>query len=149
MKSVFQIIGSLLIISLLIAHFFLIALLVAPTNKLLGLLIENDQGFVSVTEISEAVQSFLVDNKVSVNGDYQLNQSNKGRFIFGILQLRRKYFMEPTEQIALDANLLNYGGGLIGVESASEYFYGKSLSEISDREWITLVNLNSIFSKNN
>ena len=145
MREVFKIAGSLLVVALLIAHFLLIALIVAPTDKLLGLIIESDQGFLGPEEIPGPVEDFLVANRVVLNGDYELDNSDKGKLVSGVLQLRKEYLMDPAEQIALDANLLNYGEGLIGIESASEYYYGKPLSEVSDREWITLVNLHNIY----
>lgn len=147
MREIFRMTGSFLIIALLIAHFFLIALIAAPTDKLLGLIVEGDRGFLEPEEIPGPVEDFLVTNRVAVNGDYELDNSSKGELVSGILQLRKEYFMDPVEQIALDANLLNYGEGLVGIKSASEYYYDKPLSEVSDREWITLVNLHNIFSK--
>lgn len=140
-------VGGLLLIALLLAHFFLIALFFAPIDKLLFLFIESDYGYLADEELPEPVKAFLITNNVTVDGDYQLNSSNKARLILGILQLRRKHFMNLSEQLTLDANLLNYGEDLVGIKSASEYYYKRPLSEVSDKEWITLVNLQKIFSK--
>jgi len=147
MREILKMIGGLLIVALLIAHFFLVALFVAPADKLLGLFMPSNQGFLVTQELPEPVEDFLVNNHVEVAGDYRIDQSHKGRLILGILQLRKQYFMNVKQQLALDANLLNYGEDLVGVKSASEYYYDKPLSETSDWEWITLVNLHSISSK--
>lgn len=147
MRELFKMTGSLLIIALLIAHFFLIAFFVAPSNKLLGLLLSNDTGFLSAENVPAAVETFLVDHHVTVDGDYHLDDSSRGKIILSVLEMRRNYMMEPIQQIALDANLLNYGEGLIGIRAASEYYYKKDLAELSESQWITLVNLHKIFSK--
>ncbi|HHA18544.1 MAG TPA: hypothetical protein ENK70_02440 [Methylophaga sp.] len=147
MKEIPKMVGGLLVIALLLAHFFLIALFTAPSDKLIGLLIKGNTGFLMAEEVPDAVEAFLVTNKVSVDGDYELDSSSKAKLIFGILQLRKEHFMTNPERLALDMNLLNYGGGIIGIKSGSEYYYRKPLTVASDKEWITLVNLQKIFSK--
>lgn len=147
MREIPKMIGGLLVIALLLAHLFLIALFIAPADKLLGLLIKHDAGFLMAEEVPEAVETFLTTNRVTVAGDYLLDSSSKEKVIFGILQLRKKRFMTDSEKLALNMNLLNYGEGIVGLKSASQYYYKKPIAEASDKEWITLVNLQKIFSK--
>ncbi len=134
-------------IGLLLAHLFLIGLFITPSDKLLGLLINYDGEFLVAKEVPEAVETFLVTNRVPVDGDYQLNSSSKAKLMLGILQLRKERFMTDSERMALDMNLLNYGDGVVGIRAGSEYYYKKPLTEASDKEWITLVNLQKIFAK--
>lgn len=147
MRDILKMVGGLLVIALLIAHFFLLALFVAPVNKLLGLIIKSSEGFVVAEELPEDVEKFLVIYGVPVVGDYKLDTTSKGKLVLGILQFRREHFMETPEQIALDTNLLNYGEGIIGIKAASQYYYKKPLSEVSEKEWINLVNLHNVSSK--
>lgn len=147
MREIPKMIGGLLVIALLLAHSFLIALFIAPADKLLALLIKGDAGFVVAKEVPEAVETFLVTNEVAINGDYLLDSSSKEKVIFGILELRKKRFMSDSERLALSMNLLDYGEGIVGVKSASQYYYKKPIAEASDKEWITLINLQKIFSK--
>ena len=93
MREIFKMTGSLLLVALLIAHFFLIALFVAPTDKLLGLVMESNQGFLGAEDIPKPVEDFLLTNKVAVNGDYELIDSHKGELIF-------KPTPQPTPQAA-------------------------------------------------
>ncbi len=134
-------------IGLLLAHLFLIGLFITPSDKLLGLLINYDGEFLIANEVPEAVETYLVTNRVPVDGDYQLNSSSKAKLMLGILQLRKERFMTDSERMALDMNLLNYGDGIVGIRAGSEYYYKKPLTEASDKEWITLVNLQKIFAK--
>lgn len=147
MREILKMAGGLLIIGLFLAHLFLIGLFIAPADKLLGLLINHDGEFLIAEEVPEAVEVFLVTNKVPVDGDYQLNSSSKAKLMLGILQLRKERFMTYSQGLALDMNLLNYGEGIVGIGAGSEYYYKKPLTEASDKEWITLVNLQKIFSK--
>ncbi len=147
MREIPKMIGSLLIIALLLAHVFLIALFITPADKLLGLLIKSDAGFLVAEEVPESVSAFLATNGVTVNGDYQLGSSSRARLITSILQFRKKHFMADSERLALDMNLLNYGENIVGLKAGSNYYYKKPLDKASDKEWITLVNLQKIFSK--
>lgn len=147
MRAILKMTGSLLVIALLIAHFFLIALFVAPSHRLLGLLVQSEHGFLKEEEWPEPVENFLITNNVGIYGDYQLGQGSKEKLILSILQFRREYIMDFRERLTLDANLLDYGEGVIGIQAASQRFYQKPLSEALDKEWITLINLHDIFSK--
>lgn len=147
MREIPKMIVGLLFIALLLAHLFLIALFFAPAPKLLGLIIESDSGFLAASEIPEGVEDFLTTNKVVVDGDFKPDNTIKSKLVLSILQLRKDRFMNNYEQLALDMSLLDYGEDIVGLKSASEYYYKKPLTEASDKEWITLVNLQKIFSK--
>lgn len=140
-------VGGLLLIALLLAHLFLIALFFAPAHKLLGLVIESDSVFLAASEIPEGVEDFLATNKVGVEGNFKPDRTIKSKLVMGILQLREERFMNNYEKLALNMNLLDYGEDIIGLGEAAEYYYKEPLAKLSDKEWITLVNLQKIFSK--
>ena len=77
----------------------------------------------------------------------QVTKHLGNQLVFGILKIRREKLMSSIEALAMDMNLLDYGESIIGLESASHYYFSKPLSEASDKEWITLINLQKIFSK--
>ncbi len=133
-------------ISLLVGHLILLSLFVTPAHKLLSLAVDNTQ-FLSAAMIPANVEQFLTDNKVEVDGTYEGDERPGSRLVFGVLGLRQEKLMDASEKLALEMNLLDFGEGIIGLEAASEYYFKKPLSEISDKDWITLVNLQKIFSK--
>lgn len=147
MREIPKMVGGLLLIALLLAHLFLIALFFAPAHKLLGLVIESDSVFLAASEIPEGVEDFLATNKVGVEGNFKPDRTIKSKLVMGILQLREERFMNNYEKLALNMNLLDYGEDIIGLGEAAEYYYKEPLAKLSDKEWITLVNLQKIFSK--
>ena len=147
MQGIFKMIGGFVIIALLMVHLLIVSLFLIPIPKLLGLVIKSDFGFLTASEIPEAVEDFLVQNKVEITSDYKPDSDFKVQILASILEVRRSRFMTPSEQLALDMNLLDFGEGIIGLGAASEYYYKKPLLELADKEWITLINLQKIFSK--
>lgn len=145
MRALAKLLGAFLVISLLVGHLLLVSLFLAPPEKLLALAEGAD--FLSASMIPPQVEQFLNDNHVGVEGTYEGDERPGSRLVFGVLKLRENKFMDSTQQLALNMNLLDYGEGIVGLESASQYYFKKPLSEISDKEWITLINLQKIFSK--
>jgi hypothetical protein len=149
MRELLKTFGALLLIFLLIAHIFLVALFLVPADKLLAAIVESDSGFINAEEVPKQVETFIKVNNIVVLGDYQPNsESIKSQLIMGLLELRQTRFMNDTEKLALNLNLLNFGEGIVGLKSASRYYYMKPLETLSDKDWINLVNLQKIFSKN-
>ena len=147
MRGLAKIVGGLLVLSLLMAHLLMVSLFLAPAPKLLGLLVESDAGFLNDSEIPSAVETFISVNKIEVKGDFSLATGPFHRLILGVLKIRKNKLMDPTQQLALDMNLLNFGKDIIGLKQAAVFYYKKPLAELSDQEWITLINLQKIFSK--
>lgn len=146
MQALAKLAGGFLVITLLIGHLLLLSLFMAPVPKLLSLSTGQD-GFLSASMIPPNVKQFLSDNKVAVEGTFDGEGRSGDRLVFGILNLREAKLMDPDQRLALNMNLLDYGEGIIGLGSASQYYFKKPLSEISDKEWLTLINLQKIFSK--
>ena len=143
-----KIMGRLIFTTALSAHFILLALFFAPTPFLVSHLYQ-DQAFeiIRFKEIPEAVKASLKEKKL----DFPLMLDNgrgwRETLIASLLEGRRAYFMDSDEQLAFDLTFLNFGEGVVGMEAASQYYYQKSLSTISDTEWMTLISLHTIFSK--
>lgn len=144
MKDILKMAGSLFLIALLIAHFFLVALFVAPTERLLAMIIEVPAYLVTADDIPQSVSGFLIEHKIVVDADTPDPVSPKGQIVVSLLKLRESRFMAERERLALKANLLDYGQGVQGLSEAAELYYGKFLSELEDRQWITLFNLHNI-----
>lgn len=139
-----KMIGSLLGIALLLAHLFLLALFLAPADKLLSLVIRSNVGFVEVSDLPEKVEEFLLVNHVPVRGEFMPDSKVKTRLVLGILHGREARIMDEREKLVLNMNLLDYGQGLVGIKSAAPYYFEKQLEELSDKHWITLVHLQGI-----
>ncbi len=146
MEGIQKFIIRFLIFLLLTGHFALIAFFFAPSSKLFSLVIEQDIKLLQASVIPVEVASFLGKNNIEITADYS-SDNLFGRLSSEILELRRNRFMNDTEQLALNLSLLDFGSDIIGVQSASEYYFKKPLSELSATQWITLVNLHKMFLK--
>lgn len=147
MRGLVKMVGMFLVLSLLMTHLLLVSLFLAPAPKLLGLIIRNESGFIGDADIPDTVQAFITKNKIEVKGDYEIAGNSFQKLLLGILRVRRDRIMEPNQQLALDMNLLNFGEDVVGLRQAALFYYKKPLAELSDPEWVTLINLQKIFSK--
>lgn len=147
MRGILKMIGSFAILTLLIIHLLVVALLMAPAPKLLGLAVHGDFDYLYASDIPKGVQEFIERNKIEVQGDFQVAENSAGRLIIKLLKIKHDRFMDSNERLALDMNLLNYGKGVIGLNEAAQYYYKEPIKELSDQEWLTLINLQKIFSK--
>ena len=147
MRGLAKMVGGFLVLSFLMAHLLMISLLIAPAPKLVGLIVKSDLGFLSAADIPSTVVTFITTNKVEVKGDYDLPGGPFDRFLLGLLKIRRNKLMSATERLALDMNLLNFGEEVVGLRRAASFYYKKNLEKLTDQEWITLINLQKIFSK--
>lgn len=147
MRSALKMIGSFLVISLLTIHLLVITLLMAPAPKLIDLAIPGGLDYLHPHDIPKGVRNFIESNKIEVKGNYQIADNSVGRLISRLIRIKHNRFMDYDEQLALNMNLLDFGKGVIGMRAAAEYYYGEPLKELSDQEWLTLINLQKIFSK--
>lgn len=67
--------------------------------------------------------------------------------IFKILLLRRDHFMEQNERLAYDLKVLNFGDQIVGMNAAADYYFQSPLSNISEEQWVMLLNWYEIFLK--
>ncbi len=139
--------GSLLLITLVLGHFLFIAFFLFPTNQLLYLALKNNSDFLLASEIPQDVEIFLSDNHIKINSNFSLIDNHKSKFIIKILSLKKLYFMDSSESLAFDMNLFVYNHHIVGIKSFAHIFYDKPLFQLSNKEWINLVNLQSIFQR--
>ena len=69
------------------------------------------------------------------------------KLTFRILLLRRDHFMEQDERFAYDLKVLNFGNQIVGMDAASDYYFQNPLSNISEEQWVMLLNWYEIFLK--
>ena len=137
--------GSFLILFVAV-HLFLIGFFFVPVEKLMASVLADDSVIVSASDIPASVEDFFVINNIPVEADTSFVKGVPAKVLMGLLELRAAKFMDENERLAFNLNLLPYGEEMLGIGAASEYYFKKPLSEISDTQWITLVNLQKIFS---
>lgn len=131
----------------LLAHLILLVLFLAPSPILFRMAFGAPYQAISAEEIPAEVRNFISQNNIEISYDFDLQGSAQTKLAAGILELRTRKIESADEFLAIKFNLLDFGEGIIGLESASQYYYKKPLSELTDAQWITLVNLQKIFSK--
>jgi len=62
-----------------------------------------------------------------------------------VLTIRQNKFFDNNERQELYLNTLDFGGDIIGVEAASNYYFKKPVSDLSFEESLTLAGLYKIF----
>ncbi len=145
MESTTKFIGSFALLFLLIAHLLLLGIFIAPTDVLIASILPKDTDLIEVPDIPSPVEDFLLINNIEVEAEFHSDEI-RSRLFLGILDFRRSKFMTESEALTLNLNLLSYGEDIIGIESASQYYFKKPVSEITDAQWITLINLQRIFA---
>lgn len=147
MLGVLRTIGTLFIIFLLAIHLLVILLFFIPTPKLLNLMIDGEGEFLIPNQIPEPIQDFLDEHEIIIEADYYPSDNLFHRSLMSILKFRETKFMNPSDKLAFNMNLLDFGEGIIGLRSAAEYYYKKPLEKLSNDEWIMLINLHKIFAE--
>ena len=137
---------GIFLILLVAGHLFLLSFFFAPIEKLMASVLTDDAVIISTSDIPVSVEEFLIENKIPVEGDTDFVKGVPAKVLMSLLALRADKFMDENERLAFNLNLLPYGEEMLGIGAASEYYFKKPLSEISDAQWITLVNLQKIFS---
>ena len=139
-----KMLGAMLVLSLIFLHLVLLGLFLSPVSFLLSTVEGRDDfvesGMVPVS-IAEGVQADIVEHGLLTFGE----DGNLQRLAGGMLNLRFKKFMKEEEKVAVYMNLLDFGGGVRGVEAASHYYFGRGVEALSEEEWMTLVNLQRMF----
>ena len=95
------------------------------------------------------VSDFLDENpnKFSLTPTLAQQSSVIKQLAFEILMFRRDRFMNQEERRAYDLSVLNFGSEVVGMEAASAYYFQKPLSNISEAQWVMLLNWHEIFLK--
>jgi len=143
MKSTFRFIIGLIILILISVHVLVIGLFICPVPKLLNVALAHDVEYVAISDIPVHVkQVFANDQPVNLleDGD-PINQ-----VMSKILMVRQQKFFDDDERQELYLNTLDFGDGVIGIQSASNYYFQKPVSDLSFEETLTLIGIFRIFS---
>jgi hypothetical protein len=142
MKSASRLIIGAIILILATAHLLVIGLFICPIPKLLDVALAQDVQYVALPDIPEHARQIFSD-------DQTVNLSRKGNLIqqvaSRILMLRQQKFFDEDKRQELYLNTLNFGGDVIGIQSASSYYFKKPVSDLSFEEALTLAGLFKIF----
>jgi len=143
MKAILKtIIGSIILILILI-HLTIIGLLTCPASKLMNIVLAQDVKYVALSDIPEHVRHvFSTDDRLI---DLPKNDNPIRQISSKILNFRKNKVFNDDEHYELYLNTLDFGGNVIGIEAASNYYFQKSISDLSFEESLTLVNLYKIF----
>ena len=147
MEKTTKFVGGFLLLVLLLGHLLLLGFFFAPTDKLIASVLSAGTALIEVSDIPPAVEDFLITNKIEVKADTEFGGGLFSGFVMEVLELRMSKFMTQSEQLAMHLNLLSFGEDVIGIEAASQYYFKKPVSQVSDTQWITLINLQKMFSK--
>ncbi len=139
MRSFFSIIGAFIIVSSLAFHFLLVGLILMPTAKAVTSI--THAPFVQYAELPVGVRQAFSD----VVQHVQFRSSRQGveRAVAGALEIRAKLKQKERGELAL--NMLNFGGEVVGVENGAQYYFHKSVRELTTEEAVTLSALYKIF----
>lgn len=142
MKSTFHLIIGILILILVLVHLTVVGLMICPVPKLLDVALAHDVEYAALPDIPEHARQIF-------SGDQAVDLSQKGNLIqqvaSRILMLRQQKFFDEDERQELYLNTLNFGGDVIGIQSASSYYFKKPVSDLSFEEALTLAGLFKIF----
>ena len=144
MKTTFRFIIGVIVFVLISIHILVVGLFICPVHKLLNVALAHDVEYVDISNIPEHVrQVFSDDQAISLleNGN-PINQ-----IAFKILIVRQQKFFNDDERQELYLNTLDFGGNVIGIQSASNYYFQKPIWDLSFEETITLAGLYKIFDK--
>lgn len=147
MEYTTKFLGGFVLLVLFAGHLLLLGFFFAPTDKLMALILPEGTSQIEATDIPVPVGDFLLTNKIVVEGAMTPTNRFLSNLTMGLLEFRRNHFMNDSEKLALNLNLLPFGEDIIGIEAASHYYYKKPISEISDTQVITLINLQKIFAE--
>lgn len=145
---------GIIILFFVLSHLMVVSLFLCPVPKLLSLVVGKEVQYVSLAETPDYIeQVFSSEDK---NSDYLLTKNytpNSRLLVSSIcnrvasktLQLRHDKFFDDDERQELYLNTLDFGGDVIGISAASNYYFQKSVQDLSFEDALTLVGLYKIF----
>jgi len=144
MHSIFRIIIVFFVTLLLIAHLIVLSFFFYPVPKMLNLAMGYHVEYVALSNIPEhVIQAFLQENySVRLLSD---DKYSVRKITTKLLNVRMNKFFDEDERLELYLNTLNFGGDIIGIELASNYYFKKSVSDLSFEESLTLAGLYKVF----
>jgi hypothetical protein len=142
MRFTFHLIIGILILILVLVHLTVVGLLICPAPKLLDVALAQDVQYVALPDIPEHVRQIFSGDQLP---DLSENSNPIQQIASRVLTLREQKFFDENEKQELYLNTLNFGGDVIGIQSASNYYFKKPVSDLSFEEVLTLAGLYKIF----
>ncbi|MBN2087215.1 transglycosylase domain-containing protein [Candidatus Peregrinibacteria bacterium] len=156
MLKVARIFIGLIILILVSVHLIAFTLFICPVPKILDFAVGKQIDYVYLTQIPDYINQVFsyknddFDTDLFVSEEYF--SDNRSQFInMGnlmaqkILILRYNKFFDSNQRQELYLNTLDFGGDVIGISAASNYYFQKQPSELSLEEVLTLSGIYKIF----
>ena len=142
------IIGILTIV-LIVTHFFLLSFFFTPISKAVNILFDITKAdFVQLSDLPDYTSKIFLSDK-NYQKDFLIIDNNLSPFqklISSSLELRSRKFFDENDNKELYLNTMDFGADVIGLQSASRYYFQKSILGLSQNEAIVLVNLFRVFN---
>jgi membrane carboxypeptidase/penicillin-binding protein len=132
MPSLLSIIGHSLLIFSLSFHFLFAGLIFMPAAKAVTSITRAP--FIQYSQLPIGVRQAFSD----VVQHVQFRSSGQGiqKAIAGALEIRAKLNQKARGELAL--NMLNFGGEVVGVENGAQYYFHKSIRDLTTEQAVTL-----------
>lgn len=144
MRSAFKFITGIIILILISVHIAVIGLFICPMPKLLNLAMASDIQYVSLSNTPDYIYQVFSGDKII----YLPENNNPIRQIASkVIVIRQQKFFDENGRQELYLNTLNFGDNIIGIESASIYYFNKHVYDLGFEEALTLAGLYKIFKQ--
>ncbi len=140
METTLRFLTKSLILLALMVHFTLITFFFGPIS-FLSSFVYGKVELIQSEEVPEPVALFLKGNAIHLSLISAKNKQITHHLAWRVLTWRKEKQMDEKERLAFDLSLLSFDQKVIGLPQASFYYFKKPLSELSDTQWVTLVNL--------
>lgn len=152
--KVSKVLIGIIILIFVVSHLMVVGLFLCPVPKLLDLVEGRRIEYVNLSEIPDHIiqvfplkyneSDYLSENNYTPNARLLVG-SIVNRVASKILILRHDKFFDETERHELHLNTLDFGGDIIGISAASNYYFKKPVSDLSFEETLTLSGIYNIF----
>ncbi len=154
--QIVKVIVGIIISAFVLGHLIVVGLFLCPVPSLLSLVEGKKIEYVTLSGIPDYVEQIFSSDGAHNKSDYLLANSyvpNARLFVNSIgnrvaskiLMLRHDKFFDETERHELYLNTLDFGGDMIGISVASNYYFKKPVSDLSFEETLTLSGIYKIF----
>jgi hypothetical protein len=144
MKSFFRISIGLIFLVLIVAHLLLVSLMLCPVSVVLGMATGQKVEYIALADIPQYVQQLFPKDAPSKNLSASATTLTE-KIANKVLDIRHSKFFDDNDTLEYNFNTLDFGEGVMGIESASEYYFNKPVSSLSFEEALNLAGVYQIF----
>ena len=130
----------ILMLCALLLHIILIAFFFGPIRFLTSFVYDKSE-LISTEAVPEPVFLFLRDNNIHLSTVFVKKEGVWVQAASRVLEWRKEKQMSQREKLAFELSFLSFNQDMTGLSEASEFYYKKPLSQLTDAQWVTLVNL--------